>query len=76
MEKLKSKCEMTDCQREATALTFLEGPWNDDLNDGFSEREPKEFFSLCDEHLKQRIDQGAAEYVPTCPNCGCRFGVG
>jgi hypothetical protein len=39
------------------------------------DRENKKIFHVCSIHKNMVADIGEPEYVVSCPNCGCEFGV-
>lgn len=59
--KITGKCQYPECDNKATHIAY-----------GREEKEPKLY---CDVHADVVCDQQSPEYVTSCPNCGCLFGV-
>lgn len=57
----RPSCEHEDCRERATKLVYS--------------RESRSVQVLCEEHAEFVVDQGGPEYIVSCPNCDCLFGV-
>lgn len=57
-------CAYKGCHRQATSTACGR------------DKEHSRPAKYCFDHLEIVIEEGAPEYKPACPNCGCRFGVG
>jgi hypothetical protein len=58
------KCQAPYCDNLAT-----------DIAQGRGERAALPLGFYCDAHAEIASEQQSPEYVESCPNCGCRFGV-
>jgi len=64
-----STCEYEGCDLPATDIACGRREWRDGPP---SHPEPGVY---CEPHASKVTDEGCPEYVDTCPNCGCGFGV-
>jgi hypothetical protein len=62
-------CAFEDCEAKATEIACGRKGW---------EKEPSghpEPATYCHSHGDIVAEEQHPEYIDTCPNCGCRFGV-
>lgn len=61
-------CEYENCDHPATVIACGRNAYSDRLG----HPEPGVY---CDLHAAKVTDERCPEYVDSCPNCGCGFGV-
>lgn len=64
------KCQYEDCELEATEIAA-----GRDRSYYSKEKGHEGVGHYCSTHAQIVADEGNPEYLETCPNCGCRFGV-
>lgn len=66
---MKKMCDYEDCTEQATVMAAgRDLSWKDQKGHGGVGH-------YCITHAKIVEREGGPEYIETCPNCGCRFGV-
>ena len=63
--EIKGKCQYEGC--EQLAVTIAQG------RSGYEKGLPLGLY--CEAHARIVADQGSPEYIGSCPNCGCQFGI-
>lgn len=70
--KIKGLCEFEECKAKATHLAVgrFYAVGDDNVNLGHPE-----LGLYCEQHAHEIAEENYPEYVKSCPNCGCVFGV-
>lgn len=56
------KCEVNNCQNEATEIVY-------------TRHKDNKILFMCREHKVEAQEEERPEYWEGCPNCGCQYGV-
>lgn len=71
-------CEWPGCEQPAVALAIATAPHDIAENDDgeYDQFRGQTVRAYCESHASEIVNRSHPEYAKSCPNCGCRFGVG